>query len=234
MSNVAVRVEQLEKIFSSGFKLGPIDFKIEFGQVVAVLGASNSGKSALLNLITGTNEASSGAVIINDRSMHYDAFDLKRLVGYLPQYIELPKRLTLLDVFEAHTQFHHLKNQTKQIQSVVDQWDLGSFLDKQIMNCPYAIRKRIALALSILHDPVLLVLDEPFSEFDLFQVKAIESMIEKRSQQAKVTVIATHLIYYAAINCDRAWWLNNGLAREISHWRDNDFKGCLSSFENLF
>lgn len=213
-----LRVQNLTKEFPQGFKLQVADFSILPGEVVAFLGANGSGKTTLFDLITGHSDASEGSISLGQAKLVPENFLLKRLVGYLPQTMHLPKWVTAQEILTYATLLYHLPKVREHVQAVMKYWDCASYQTKPIATCSFGMQKRIGLALATLHEPQYLVLDEPFSGLDLFHIKSLEDAIQKRKKENKTTLLSTHILPYVVRSCERVFIISKGQVLEITDW----------------
>jgi ABC-2 type transport system ATP-binding protein len=231
---MTLRLENLAKQFAqSGFKLGPLDFELKAGSRLALFGKNGAGKSTLFQLITGHLAADEGVIKIFDQRMNVSSFELKKRIGYLPQHLELPRWVSAFDLLTYALKLYEFKDLTQKRQEVLERWDAASYARKPLGACSYGMQKRVALALATLHDPELLILDEPFSGLDLFHIRTLEELIAARSA-SQLTVLSTHVASHVARLCDRAIVIRDGRIDEIEAWNHAAFMERLALMEDQF
>ena len=234
MVESALKLEDLTKAYAGGFHLGPINLGIAPGHAVAILGKNGSGKSTLFQVITGNQDATEGRVHVGDRVMHREAYELKRRVGYLPQHMDLPRWVTAGEILSYAAFLFGLSEIPQRVAEAATLWDFTSYIRTPLANCSYGMQKRVGLALATFHDPDILILDEPFSGLDLFHIRALEEAIARRKKAARVTILSTHVVSYAARHCHEAYIIENGVVMPVASWATLDFTQRIDAVERLF
>jgi ABC-2 type transport system ATP-binding protein len=227
-------VKNLEKSYLPSFKLGPLNFSVEAHETVALMGKNGSGKSTLFQILTGNADATSGQVTLLGKKMLPEAYELKRSLGYLPQNFHLPRWVTPLELLTYAAKLFNLPDAKKSIQDTLAYWDSGYFMNKPLAACSYGMQKRVALALATIHEPKLLILDEPFSGLDLFHIRALMATIERRNSQNLATILSTHVAPYAAKLCQRTILLKDGNLEQLAHWQDRSYLEKIEAIESYF
>lgn len=218
MSSSGLQLTNLVKRFpSSGFQLGPLNLEMAPGARLALFGKNGAGKSTLFQLLTGHIPSDEGTIQIFSEKMHTGAFELKRRIGYLPQNLELPRWVSAYDIITYALKLHGLTAIDRIRDETLTYWDSTFYARKPLGACSYGMQKRVALALATLHNPDLLILDEPFSGLDLYHIHSLETLLGKRSTQ-QITIVSTHVASHVAKLCDRAITIQNGSMTEIAAW----------------
>lgn len=229
-----MRIENLTKTYGSGFTLGPITCSFQAGKIIGILGKNGAGKSTFFELLTGNLDATSGTITLQDHRITPDRPDLKRLLGYLPQHPVLPKWVTGREILSYSALLHELPQAEALIKHSEVYWDCGNYGQKPISTLSYGMQKRVGLALATLHDPEVLILDEPHSGLDLFHVKALDDAIRARAQRGKTTIISTHVSSFAAAMCDHLFIIERGQLKPQDPWRDLNFMEKISAIDEAF
>lgn len=217
----------------SQFQLGPLDFALSPGASLAVFGKNGSGKSTLFQMITGHLRAESGKIMLFGEAMQLGSFALKRRIGYLPQHLDLPRWVSGYDLITYALKLHEIPSLAARREATLAYWDCTSFAHKPLAACSYGMQKRIALALATLHEPELLILDEPFSGLDLFHIRALEDLLAARRGRA-LTILSTHVAAYAARLNERAVCIRDGHLQELKAWTQADFLTRIQLMESEF
>lgn len=214
----ALHLSNLVKRYaSSSFVLGPLNVEMAPGARLALFGKNGAGKSTLFQLLTGHMPADEGTIQIFGEKMHTGAFTLKRRIGYLPQNLELPRWVSAYDIITYALKLHGLQPLDRIRSETLAYWDAESYAKKPLGACSYGMQKRVALALATLHNPDLLILDEPFSGLDLYHIHSLENLLAGRNAQ-QLSIISTHVAAHVARLCDRAITIHNGAMAEIDAW----------------
>ena len=229
-----MHIEQLTKTYGQAFTLGPISCAFKAGETVGILGKNGAGKSTLFELLTGNLDATSGQILLGQERLTPDRPDLKKRLGYLPQHPVLPKWVTGREILSYAALLHDLADREKRVQLAEIYWDCQDYAHKPIGTLSYGMQKRVGLALATLHDPDILILDEPHSGLDLFHVKALDEAIRRRASQGKTTIISTHVSSFAAAMCDHLYMIADGQLKPLSPWTGLDFLGKMAAIDTAF
>ncbi|SMF21417.1 ABC transporter ATP-binding protein [Pseudobacteriovorax antillogorgiicola] len=219
---------------SSKFTLGPIQFHLNKGQCIGIMGENGAGKTTLFQLITGNIKSDEGDIQLNNQKMAPDKFELKRHVGYLPQNLELPKWVSGKEILSYSISLYGLENPEALCHQTLEYWDCLSFSHKPLAACSHGMKKRVALGLATLHEPDLLILDEPFSGLDLYHIRALQNLIQQRKEQGKATFLCTHIAPYTARLCDDLVVLRQGQLTPLDGWKQQDYLQKIQMIEDLF
>lgn len=227
--------ESVRKTFAEGegFQLGPLTFQVVGGETIALLGKNGAGKTTLFQILTGNLDATDGEVRIAGEKLTPDRPDVKKRLGYLPQNPVLPRWVTGRELLRYAAALYGLSDKQGVTQALT-YWDAESYAGKPISTLSYGMQKRLGLALAMLHDPEVLILDEPFSGLDLFHIKALDDALNKRGQAAKVTIISTHEAASAARSCSRALILDAGKMTELPGYAETSLLGRIEQIETAF
>lgn len=208
----------LTKKWSSGFELGPVDFTALAGETIAVFGKNGSGKSTFFQLLSGAIDRSSGELKICGGLMSPDAVDVRRNVGYLPQESSLPDWTTPLEILNYTAQIRGLNNSQQLVHQQLSLWDAVAWKDRPLCKTSHGMQRRIGLAVALLHNPDILILDEPFNALDIVNARTLEIVIKQRSVAGKITLISIHTPLLAAAICPRAILFVSGQFENLEHW----------------
>ena len=213
-----LQTTQLSKSFAPRYLLGPVDLGLAAGETIGVIGKNGAGKSTLFQLLTGNLDASSGEVRLDGHKLTPDTPQIKRMIGYLPQDPVLPRWATGREVLGYGARLYELNDIAKRVPAAEAYWDCGSYRQKPLSTLSYGMQKRVALALATIHEPRLLILDEPFSGLDLNHIKALEELLAQRRANGLTTVLSTHVTAFCARLCSRVWSLSDGHLDSVEPW----------------
>jgi len=222
-----------KKFPQSQFQLGPLDFHMEEGDSLALFGKNGAGKSTLFQMITGHLRPDSGRIQVFGETLKVDAFGLKRRMGYLPQNLDLPRWVSGFDIITYAMKLHGMNPINIERDRILAYWDCTSFAHKPLAACSYGMQKRIALALASMHQPDLLILDEPFSGLDLYHIRALENLLAARSGK-QLTIVSTHVAAYAAKLSNKASTMRDGQVNRLEGWPQADFMTRIALMEGQF
>lgn len=206
-----IRVTNLTKKFGQLIAVNGLNLEIEAGDIVGFLGPNGAGKSTTMKMLTGFLEPSSGQIEICQLDIAKQPLKIKQAMGYLPEGTPAYGEMTVVQFLTFIAQVRGLKGQYKKtrLQKVVEQVQLGSVLNKQIDNLSKGFKRRVGLAQAILHDPKVLILDEPTDGLDPNQKHHVRQLILNLAQD-KVVIISTHLLEEVSAVCNRAIIIDKG------------------------
>ncbi|PCI31245.1 MAG: gliding motility-associated ABC transporter ATP-binding subunit GldA [Flavobacteriaceae bacterium] len=202
-----VNVKNIVKKYGNQFALNDVSFSLKKGEVVGFLGPNGAGKSSMMKIITGFMEATSGEVFIDEVKMTSTTTEIKKQIGYLaehnPLYLEMYVREYLLFLANIH------KLTKKDVEKAIEDVGLKPEAAKKIKQLSKGYRQRVGLAAAIMHNPSVLILDEPTTGLDPNQLVEIRSLIKQLSKD-KVVLLSTHIMQEVEALCDRVIIINKG------------------------
>lgn len=190
-----LQIEHLHKRYGSQLAVNDIHFSIEPGQLVGFLGPNGAGKSTTLKIITGYVRPTSGTVRVGEFDVNQDVLAIRRVIGYLPEHNPLYHDLYVHELLSLVGRLHQMPSRLikERIQAVIQQTGLLPEQHKKIGALSKGYRKRVGIAQALLHDPEILILDEPTDGLDPNQVLEIRALI--RSFLGKKTVLfSSHIL----------------------------------------
>ncbi|WKY47657.1 ABC transporter ATP-binding protein [Eubacteriaceae bacterium ES3] len=204
-----IKVHTIEKSFKKQKVLQNIDFTIESGHIFCLLGASGSGKTTLLRIIMGALKADSGNVTIGELSVPDRS--LLSTIGYMPQNDALYDELTVWENLRFFAGLHKIKRSDfmKAAQSLLEITEMTEFRDKLIRDCSGGMKKRASLMVALLHQPKLLLLDEPTVGVDPVLRRKIWNHLKSLKANGATIVVTTHVMD-EVYQCDNAGLIRNG------------------------
>lgn len=204
---MSIRVDKVSKVYGVQKALNDISFEVPSGQIAGFLGPNGAGKSTMMKILTAFLPPTSGAVEVAGHRVSEDPISVKRAVGYLPEHNPLYLEMYVRE-FLAFMAKIHVKSKQR-IEEVIEQTGLASEAEKKIGALSKGYRQRVGLAHALLHEPQVLILDEPTTGLDPNQIVEIRSLI--RSIGADRTVLfSTHIMQEVEQLCDRVIVLNKG------------------------
>ena len=206
-----IRVQNLSKSFGPKIAVNGVSFTVERGEVLGFLGPNGAGKSTTMRMITGFIPPSAGNVRIGEFDMVEQPIPAKRLIGYLPENAPAYNDMTVHGFLSFAAELRGLRGEDKQkaIQRVVEMCFLETVLYQSIDTLSKGYRHRTCFAQSIIHDPDVLVLDEPTDGLDPNQKHEVRGLI-KRMGEKKAIVFSTHILEEVEAACTRAIIIDRG------------------------
>ena len=206
-----IEVSNLAKRYGNFSAVSGISFSVKSGDILGFLGPNGAGKSTTMKMITGFLSPSEGSVRIDGNDIQSNTIEAQRLIGYLPEgapaYDEMSVETFLRFICEARGLSGDSK--IKALSRVVDMMSLAPVLKQRIQTISKGFKRRVGLAQAILHDPKVLILDEPTDGLDPNQKHEVRKMIRNLSKD-KIVVVSTHILEEVSAVCNRAIILNEG------------------------
>ncbi len=206
-----IEAEGLSKFYGPFAAARDISFKVYEGELVAFLGPNGAGKSTTMKMLTGYLAPSEGVARIAGHDMFNDRLSGSRHLGYLPENGPLYPDMTpmgLLDFF-AEARGMDLASKKKRIDAVIELCDLGSVQQKAISKLSKGFRQRVGMAQALLHEPDVLILDEPTAGLDPNQIREVRNTM-RRLRETKTILLSTHILQEVEAMADRVVMINEG------------------------
>ncbi len=205
-----VKVEQLSKYFGQFKAVERLSFEVSPGEVLGFLGPNGAGKSTTMKMITGFISPTSGSVSVGGHDVGHDPVKAKALMGYLPEGAPAYADMTPAQFLRFAASIRKLGNAANaRIEEVVDQLMLNDVLHKPIDTLSKGFKRRVGIAQAILHDPKVLILDEPTDGLDPMQKHEVRSLITNLAAD-KTVIVSTHILEEVNAVCSRAIIIANG------------------------
>ena len=206
-----IKVESLSKTYGERLAVDDISFKIEQGEIVGFLGPNGAGKTTTMRAITGYLIPTEGEVWVADCNMRKDPLQARQHIGYLPETIPLYTDMTTRAYLSFAAKLRGLDSKAAQrrIDEVVDVCQLEEYLDVLTGKLSKGFRQRVGLAQAIIHDPEVLILDEPTVGIDPLQVVQTKEMIKELGRKRTI-LLSTHILPEVNLICERVIIINHG------------------------
>ena len=205
-----IQIKKLSKQADTKLILRGIDLSIKKGETVAILGPNGAGKSTLLKTIATLIKPSSGEVKINGLDLKKNAHEIKKLMGYLPHSSLLYEHYSPLENLVFFGNLYGVKGVEEKAIKLVKDVGLSFFLKEPVKNFSRGMIQRTAIARAIIHDPELLLLDEPHTGLDQGAVSILNDVIISMKNRGATTLMVTHDFKQAAEICDRIIIVKSG------------------------
>ncbi len=208
---MSIFVEHLTKQFGTQKAVDDISFKVNTGEIVGFLGPNGAGKTTTMKIITCFMAPTGGDAGINDLSIHKDAEEIKRKIGYLPENNPLYFDMPVIEYLQFTAKLQNVPKQKikNKIEEMIYLCGLNDEKHKKIGELSKGYRQRVGLAQAIIHDPEILILDEPTTGLDPNQIIEIRKLIRQLGKE-KTVILSTHILPEVEATCDRILIINKG------------------------
>jgi len=228
-----VEVDQVTKSFGQKVALEDISFSVPAGQLCGLLGPNGAGKTTLFRLLMGILKATKGRLLIDQ----LDAFDrrveVKRLVGFLPDEPVFYSYLSGWEILELSAAMHslHVKATMERITPLINRLRLMDDMSNYAEDYSRGMKKKLGLLLSMLHEPKLLILDEPTNGLDVESTHLFYELMLEESQRGTTVLFSTHLLDQVAKLCSHAVIINDG--KVVAKGSLNELRSTFAESDNL-
>ena len=206
-----IRIDSLSKEFGAVKAVRSISFSLNDGEIVGFLGANGAGKSTTLKMMTGYLTPTAGNVYVDDQNIIDNSLDIQKQIGYLPELNPLYAEMKVHEYLKFHAEIRHIIGEefNKALKRVVGECGLKGVVHRTVGNCSKGYKQRIGLAAAMIHDPKILILDEPVSGLDPNQIVEIRELIKKLGKE-KLVIMSSHILQEIQATVDRIIIIHEG------------------------
>lgn len=204
---MSIEVQNISKTYGSQKALDAVSFSVNKGEIVGFLGPNGAGKSTLMKILTTYIIADEGVAKVNGNDVITDSKTVQKSVGYLPEHNPLYLDLYVREYLAFNADVYHVDK--KRIEEVIVLTGLTPESNKKISQLSKGYRQRVGIATALLHNPEVLILDEPTTGLDPNQLVEIRELI-KNIGKDKTVFLSTHIMQEVEAICDRVIIINNG------------------------
>jgi heme exporter protein A len=205
-----IEIKKLTKQADNKLILRGIDLSITQGETVAILGPNGAGKSTLLKVLATLIKPTSGLVKINGLDLKKDHIEVKKTFGYLPHSSLLYDHYTPLENLVFFGNLYGVKDVENRARKLVNEVGLSFFINEPVKNFSRGMIQRIAIARAIIHEPKIMLLDEPHTGLDQGAITILNNVVLSMKEKGCTTLMVTHDFKQAAAICDRIIIVKNG------------------------
>jgi ABC-2 type transport system ATP-binding protein len=209
MGKMSIKVENLSKRYATQTAVDHISFQANSGRILGFLGPNGAGKSTTMKIITGYLKADGGKVYVDNLDIEQHAIEAKRLTGYLPENTPLYVEMYVREFLHFVGQTYQLNDLNTTVEAVIKQVGLEREQNKKIAELSKGYKQRVGLAQAIMHNPAVLILDEPTAGLDPNQLVDIRALIKNLGTNRTV-IISTHIMQEVEAICDDVLIINRG------------------------
>ncbi|MHA3047539.1 ABC transporter ATP-binding protein [Riemerella anatipestifer] len=222
-------IVNLTKKFGEQVALNQINLTIQKNEIIGLLGPNGAGKSTLMKTISGVLDIEEGEILFNGTSLLVGTLDAKKKIGFLPENNPLYTEMYVREYLELVADIHRIPKQ--RIDEVIDLVGITPEKSKKIGQLSKGYKQRVGLAQAIIHQPDLLILDEPTNGLDPNQILEIREVIKEIGRK-KTVILSTHIMQEVEALCSRVILIHKGNIVQDSPIEE--FKGKYASLEEAF
>jgi ABC-2 type transport system ATP-binding protein len=211
MSDLVIEAKDLTKHYGDFVAIDKLNFQVKRGEIVGLLGPNGAGKSTTMKILTCYTAPTEGSAQVNGHDVFDNPVGARESIGYLPESTPLYTEMLVYEYLEFAADMRGLKGEAarKQIKRAVEQTSLGDVVGKEIRALSKGYRQRVGLAQALVHEPSLLILDEPMSGLDPNQAIEVRDVIKQIGKERTV-VLSTHNLPEVQVTCDRVLIIARG------------------------
>jgi ABC-2 type transport system ATP-binding protein len=206
---MSIQVRNLSKIYGDQKAVNNISFSVDKGEIVGFLGPNGAGKSTTMKIITGYLQPDAGEVEVGGTNVLQHPLDTKKKIGYLPESNPLYYDMYVREYLDFIADVHSIKNKKQAIENAIGQVGLNLESSKKIGQLSKGYKQRVGLAAALLHDPEVLILDEPTTGLDPNQIIEIREVIKNLGKN-KTVLFSSHILQEVEAICNRVVIINKG------------------------
>ncbi len=204
-----IQVQHITKLYSTQKALDDVSFSAEKGEIIGLLGPNGAGKSTLMKILTCYLPPSEGEATICGHSIYDDPLEVRRHIGYLPEHNPLYLDMYVKEFLLFIAGLYHIPSPAQRVDEMLTLTGLTPEAHKRISQLSKGYRQRVGLSQALIHDPEVLILDEPTTGLDPIQLEEIRALIRNVSK-TKTVLLSTHIMQEVEALCSRAVIINHG------------------------
>jgi len=221
---MSININKVNKFYGKQQALTDVSFSLSKGEIVGFLGPNGAGKSTLMKIITCYLEQDSGKVQVCDLDSVEQNLKVKAKIGYLPEHNPLYTDMYIKEYLTFVCQIYKVENLNNRIAEIIQQTGLTTEKSKKIRELSKGFKQRVGLAAALIHNPEILILDEPTTGLDPNQLVEIRNLIKEVGKD-KTVLLSTHIMQEVDKMCNRVIIINKGVIVDdqlISNYQKNN------------
>ena len=204
-----IEIKNITKIYDGQRAVDGVSFTVGDGEVVGLLGPNGAGKSTLMKILTCYIPPTEGEATVCGHSIYDEPMEVRRNIGYLPEHNPLYLEMYVREYLQFVAGVHNIKNARECVEEMIEKVGLTPESNKRIGQLSKGYRQRVGLAQAMIHDPKVLILDEPTTGLDPNQLEEIRGVIREAGKE-KVVLLSTHIMQEVEAMCTRAIIIDHG------------------------
>lgn len=204
-----IETQNLGKMYGPYEALRDVTFDVQKGEILGFLGPNGAGKTTTMRILTGYMPPSSGTARVAGFDVFHDSIEVRKRIGYLPESVPLYPEMSVWDYLDFAARLRHVSNRDDAIERVMEMTNIGDKADVLIGKLSKGQRQRVGIAQALIHDPEVLILDEPTIGLDPKQIIEIRHLIKSLAGDHTV-LLSTHILPEVSQTCSRVLIINQG------------------------
>jgi len=230
-----IEVQNLQKHFKNIEAVKGISFSIKRGETLALLGPNGCGKTTTIGMLLGLIMPTEGKILINEEELNYNDHQFLSKMNFASPYVELPKKLTVMENLKVYGYMYQVKNLKDKIDQLIIDLDLKNFLNKRTGELSSGQKNRVSLAKSLINDPEILLLDEPTASLDPDTGDYVRTYLEKYKKKQEISILlASHNMSEVTRLSDYVLMMKEGQIIDHGKARDLIEKHGRENLEEVF
>ena len=236
---MSIKINNIVKSYGAQLALNSVSFEVNTGEVAGFIGPNGAGKTTLMKIICGILLPDSGDVMVNGKSVTEDSFQVRKILGFLPENNPLYPEMYIIEYLEYIAGIYKSRKSFKnRIKEIIELTGLRPEISKTIGQLSKGYRQRVGIAQALLHDPDILILDEPTTGLDPNQIIEIRNLISSVGRE-KTVLLSTHIMQEVEAICDRVIIINKGeiiandIPSELKTVGDQMFQSVIVEFDRV-
>jgi sodium transport system ATP-binding protein len=236
MSGIAIVVKGLTKQFGKLLAVDHVDFEVDRGEVFGLLGPNGAGKTTTLRMLCTLLRPTEGTAIVNGYDIRKEPLKVRKSLGVLPEEAGLYDRLTPIEHMLYYGRLHGMAENVirKRSEGLLSRMELLERANGKISSFSKGMRQKVALMRAFLHNPPILLLDEPTAGLDVASARSIRDYVVSERKEGKSVVLSTHNMTEAQKLCDRVAIMNRGKIAAIGTVEELTIKTAQTDLEDIF
>ena len=228
-----IEIKNVTKKYGNNIAVNDVSFKVGDGEIFAFIGHNGAGKTTLIKCITGIQEFDSGDILINDKSIKKDSVKCKKEMAFVPDNPELYEQMKAIDYINFICDMYEVNEEDRQksIKKYAELFEIEDKLNDTLESYSHGMKQKIALISALVHNPKVLIMDEPFVGLDPKAVFDVKEVMNKMVEEGKIIFFSTHILDVAEKLCSRVAIIKKGELLKVGSMKE--VKGD-TSLEKVF
>ncbi len=207
---MSLKAENISKLYGTQKALNNVSFEIKTGEIVGFLGPNGAGKSTMMKIITGYINQSGGKITVNELNLAEKQQEIRQQIGYLPEHNPLYLDMYVKEYLQFTAHLYKIKNVKQRTEEIIKMTGLGLEKHKKLSALSKGYRQRVGIGAALIHDPAVLILDEPTTGLDPNQIIEVRNLIAKAGEN-KTVMLSTHIMQEVEAICNRVIIIDKGI-----------------------